>query len=96
MFVHLHCHSHYSFLRGVASPEEIIAAAVEQNMPAVALTDTNGMHAAVSFYQKAKGAKIKPIVGVVLDVSCFPELATRHSPLLSTKRKTRSPHRSYC
>ena len=68
MFVHLHCHSHYSFLRSVASPEEIIAAAVGQNMPAVALTDTNGLYAAVPFYQKALDAKIKPIVGVVLDV----------------------------
>ena len=38
-------------------------------MPAVALTDTNGMHAAVSFYQKAKDKKIKPIVGVTLDVA---------------------------
>jgi len=69
MFVHLHCHSHYSFLRGVASPDEIIAAAIEQNMPAVALTDMNGMHAAVSFYKKAKDKKIKPIVGVTLDVA---------------------------
>ena len=68
VFVHLHCHSHYSFLRGVASPEEIIAAAVEQKMPAVALTDTNGMYAAVPFYKKAQEADIKPIVGVVLDV----------------------------
>src|SRR5438132_6680460 len=54
VFVHLHCHSHYSFLRGVGSPEEIVAAAVEQKMPAVALTDTNGLYAAVSFYQAAK------------------------------------------
>src|SRR5215510_12608489 len=38
-------------------------------MPAVALTDTNGMHAAVSFYKKAKDAGIKPIVGVTLDVT---------------------------
>jgi DNA-directed DNA polymerase III PolC len=68
----LHCHSHYSFLRGVASPEEIIAAAVEQKMPAVALTDTNGLYTAVSFYQAAKKAGIKPIVGVVLDVECAP------------------------
>ncbi len=68
MFVHLHCHSHYSFLRGVNPPEEIIAAAVEQKMPAVALTDTNGMYAAVPFYKAAREAKIKPIVGVVLDV----------------------------
>ena len=67
MFIHLHCHSHYSFLRGVASPEEIIAAAVEQKMPAVALTDTNGMYAAVGFYQAARAAGVKPIVGVALD-----------------------------
>ena len=69
MFVHLHCHSHYSFLRGIASPDEIIAAAVEQKMPAVALTDTNGMYAAVPFYKKAQDAGIKPIVGVALDVA---------------------------
>jgi DNA-directed DNA polymerase III PolC len=68
VFVHLHCHSHYSFLRGVGSPEKIISAAVEQKMPAVALTDTNGLYAAVPFYQAAQAAGIKPIVGVVLDV----------------------------
>jgi DNA polymerase III subunit alpha len=68
MFVHLHCHSHYSFLRGVNPPDEIIAAAVEQKMPAVALTDSNGMYAAVPFCKAAKEAKIKPIVGVALDV----------------------------
>ncbi len=68
MFVHLHCHSHYSFLRGVNPPEEIITAAVEQKMPAVALTDTNGMYAAVSFYQAAHAAGVKPIVGVVLEI----------------------------
>jgi DNA-directed DNA polymerase III PolC len=55
-------------LRGVASPEEIIAAAVAQKMPAVALTDTNGLYAAVPFYKAAKDAGIKPIVGVTLDV----------------------------
>ena len=80
MFVHLHCHSHYSFLRGVASPEEIIAAAVEQNMPTVALTDTNGLYAAVSFYKAAKDKGIKPIVGVVLDVEFrVSSIETRHS-----------------
>src|SRR5260221_851367 len=66
MFVHLHCHSHYSFLRGVNPPEEIIAAAVAQKMTAVALTDTNGMYAAVLFYQAALAAGEKPIVGVPL------------------------------
>src|ERR1700757_1008920 len=68
MFVHLRCHSHYSFLRGVNPPEEIIAAAVEQKMPAVGLTDMNGMYAAVPFYQAARTAGVKPIVGVTLEV----------------------------
>src|SRR2546426_3530888 len=68
VFVHLHCHSHYSFLRGVASPEEIVAAAVEQKMPAVALTDTNGLYAAVQFYKAAQKAGEKAIVGVVVYV----------------------------
>src|SRR5437879_2945774 len=68
VFVHLHCHSHYSFLRGVVCPEEIIAAAVAQKMPAVALTDTNGLYAAVQFYKLAQEARIKPIFGVALDI----------------------------
>jgi DNA-directed DNA polymerase III PolC len=68
MFTHLHCHSHYSFLRAVPSPEEIVAAAKEHGMTAVALTDTNGLYAAVPFYQAAREAGVKPIVGVTLDV----------------------------
>src|SRR6267378_2924295 len=70
MFVHLDCHSHYSFLRAVPSPEEIIAAAAEASMLAVSLTDTNGMYAAIPFYQAALAKGIKPIVGVKLDVGC--------------------------
>jgi DNA polymerase III alpha subunit len=71
MFVHLRCHSHYSFLGGVNPPEEIVAAAMEQKMTAVALTDTNGMYATVPFYQAARAAGVKPIVGVTLEVE-FP------------------------
>src|SRR5258708_19945793 len=37
-------------------------------MPAVALTDTNGMYAAVPFYQAARAAGGKPIIGVTLEV----------------------------
>ncbi len=38
-------------------------------MPAVALTDTNGMYAAIPFYKEALARGIKPIVGVKLDVA---------------------------
>jgi DNA polymerase III subunit alpha len=86
MFAHLHCHSHYSFLRGVAPPEELIAAASAQKMPAVALTDTNGLYAAVPFYQAAKAAGIKPIVGVVLDV----EFRVSHFEARNSKNENRN------
>jgi DNA-directed DNA polymerase III PolC len=68
MFVHLHCHSHYSFLRAVPSPQELVAAAAEQKMPAVALTDTDGLYAAVPFYQAAKEVGVKPILGASLAI----------------------------
>lgn len=69
MFVHLECHSHYSFLRGVNSPKEIVAAAVAAGMPGVALTDTNGLYAAVEFYKAAQEAGIVPLIGVSLEVA---------------------------
>jgi DNA-directed DNA polymerase III PolC len=91
----LHCHSHYSFLRGVASPEEIVAAAVEQKMPAVALTDTNGLYAVVQFCKLARDAGIKAIVGVTLDVefriSNDPPATLKTSALRNSKNETRNP-----
>ncbi len=68
MFIHLHCHSHYSFLRAVPAPHELIAAASEQHMPAVALTDTGGLYAAVPFYQSAREAGVKPIIGATIEI----------------------------
>jgi len=63
-FVHLHCHSHYSLLDGLPKIDEMIAYAKEQNSPALALTDHGVMYGALEFYQKAKKAGIKPIVGI--------------------------------
>ncbi|MBI3787618.1 MAG: PHP domain-containing protein, partial [Ignavibacteriales bacterium] len=62
-FIHLHNHSHYSLLDGAATIEGIIHAAVENKMPAVALSDHGVMFGALEFYKKAKKAGIKPIVG---------------------------------
>jgi DNA polymerase-3 subunit alpha len=81
MFIHLHCHSHYSFLRAVPSPEELVTAAAEQKMPAVALTDTNGLYAAVPFYLAAREAGVKPIIGTALDIEWRDKSETRNTKL---------------
>ncbi|MGH2567851.1 MAG: DNA polymerase III subunit alpha, partial [Bacteroidota bacterium] len=62
-FVHLHNHSHYSLLDGASTIKDLIKSAVEQKMPAVALTDHGVMFGAIEFYKKAKKAGVKPILG---------------------------------
>jgi len=63
-FVHLHNHSHYSLLDGACRINDLVSAAVENKMPAVALTDHGVMFGVIEFYKKAQKAGIKPIIGV--------------------------------
>ena len=62
-FIHLHNHSHYSLLDGAATIEGLVQSAVENKMPAVALTDHGVMFGAIEFYKTAKKAGIKPVIG---------------------------------
>ncbi|MBU0497135.1 MAG: DNA polymerase III subunit alpha, partial [Candidatus Thermoplasmatota archaeon] len=63
-FVHLHTHSHYSLLDGVPKIPELVKAAKNMKMPALALTDHGNLYGAIEFYQEAKKIGIKPIIGV--------------------------------
>ncbi len=62
-FVHLHNHTHYSLLDGASRVDDLINAAKEFEMPAVAITDHGNMFGVIEFYQKALKRNIKPIIG---------------------------------
>jgi len=62
-FVHLHLHTEYSLLDGAIRIPELMKKAAEQGMPAVAMTDHGNMYGAIEFYQAAKKAGVKPIIG---------------------------------
>ena len=62
-FPHLHNHSDSSLLDGMCTVDGMIQWAVENNAPAIALTDHGNMHGAYDFYTAAKKAGIKPIIG---------------------------------
>ncbi|WKW11273.1 DNA polymerase III subunit alpha [Pseudogemmatithrix spongiicola] len=63
-FVHLHTHSEYSLLDGANRIDDLIARAQEFEQPALAITDHGNLHAAWEFQEKAKKAKLKPIIGM--------------------------------
>ncbi|MFC1968381.1 DNA polymerase III subunit alpha [Chloroflexota bacterium] len=67
-FIHLHVHSHYSFLDGASSPDKLLDKAVSLDMPALALTDHNRLTGAIKFYDKAKVLGIKPILGAEVEL----------------------------
>lgn len=68
-FIHLHVHSHYSLLDGLAKIDDLIKRALELEMDSLALTDHGNLYGAMEFYQKAKKAGIKPIIGAELYVA---------------------------
>ena len=64
-FVHLHVHSEYSLLDGYATLNGIVERAAELGMDSIAVTDHGVMYGAIDFYNAAKKANIKPIIGQI-------------------------------
>ncbi|MFO0773376.1 MAG: DNA polymerase III subunit alpha [Nitrospiraceae bacterium] len=65
-FAHLHTHSSWSPMEGVASLLALCAAARAQGGSFLALTDTNGLYAAVRFLETARQHGLRPILGAEL------------------------------
>ncbi len=68
-YVELHCHSAYSFLDGVAQPDQLVDRAVALGYQALALTDHDNLCAALPFAHAAKAAGLQPITGCELTVT---------------------------
>lgn len=68
-FTHLHVHSHYSLLDGLGKIDELVSRAVALGMDALALTDHGNLYGAIEFYQKARAAGLKPIIGSELYIA---------------------------
>ena len=62
-FVHLHTHSEYSLLDGANRIADLVARVGSLGMDSLAITDHGNLHAAYTFYETARGAGIRPILG---------------------------------
>lgn len=63
-YVHLHNHTHHSVLDGLTKIPALIDKVKDLGMEAVAITDHGTMSGVIEFYKAAKGAGIKPIIGM--------------------------------
>src|SRR6476646_3125926 len=67
-YIELHARSAFSFLRGAATPEELIAVCAELQMPAMALLDNDGAYGAARFHLAAQKVGVKAHIGAEVTV----------------------------
>jgi len=75
LFTHLHVHTEYSLLDGLSRLGPLIDRAKELGMDSLAVTDHGGMYGVIDFYNLAKAAGIKPIIGCEMYIA----KGSRHS-----------------
>ncbi|KRS12729.1 DNA polymerase III subunit alpha [Roseovarius atlanticus] len=80
-FIHLRVHTEYSLLEGAVRLKKLADLCTRHQMPAVAVTDTNNMFAALEFSVTAQGAGVQPIMGCQMDLEYMtPEPGKRPVP----------------
>ncbi|MDP9478002.1 MAG: DNA polymerase III subunit alpha, partial [Actinomycetota bacterium] len=68
----LHCHTHYSLLRGVGSPAQLVERAASLGYPMLALTDRDALYGAVRFRDACEKQGIRPLYGAELTLDTGP------------------------
>jgi error-prone DNA polymerase len=63
MYCELHCHTYYSLLDGASSPEALLDRAAALGMPALAITDHDGLYGVVPFWRAARARGVHPVIG---------------------------------
>jgi error-prone DNA polymerase len=67
-YVELHVSSAFSFLAGASQPEALIERAAKIGMPAIALSDLNGLYGAARFHTAAKRLQVNAHIGAEIVV----------------------------
>src|SRR3954447_8896449 len=73
-YVELQVTSHFSFLRGVSSAEDLFAAAAVLGIKALAVVDRNSLAGIVRAYEASRVTGVRLIVGCRLDLEDFPSV----------------------
>ncbi len=74
-FIHLRVHTEYSLLEGAVPVKKLPGLCRDMGMPAVAVTDTNNMFAALEFSVTAGEQGVQPILGCQVDLKVDGDVA---------------------
>ena len=86
-YAELHAHSHFSFLDGASSPEDMAAQAARLGLGAIALVDHDGLPGVVRAAKAAAEAGIATVFGAELTLGLEPGASTAGStPVVSAPR----------
>jgi len=67
-FAELHCHSHFSFLDGASSPEELVEQAARLGLAAIAVTDHDGLYGVVRLAEAGRARGVRTVYGAELSL----------------------------
>ena len=63
MFAHLRLHSEFSVVDSTCRIDEVVKAAADDGLPALAITDLSNLFGAVKFYKETRGKGVQPLIG---------------------------------
>src|SRR2546421_8140700 len=91
-YAELHCHTNFSFLDGASTVDDLVERAVELQMPALAVTDHDGLYGVVRFALAAEAAGIRPVLGIEIELldAAAPD---PHRVVVPARRPGRGPAR---
>ncbi|MFZ2994638.1 PHP domain-containing protein [Sphingobium sp.] len=69
-YVELQATTHFSFLRGASSPEELSSAAAVLGLPALGVVDQNSFGSSVRAWDAQKVTGVRAVIGCRLDLVC--------------------------
>ena len=76
-FIHLRVHSAYSLSEGALKTKDIISLCKQNQMPALAVTDTNNMFGALEHSVSLASEGIQPIIGCILNLEIADDVARK-------------------
>ncbi|MGA2372722.1 MAG: DNA polymerase III subunit alpha [Candidatus Korobacteraceae bacterium] len=97
MYIELHARSAFSFLEGASVPEELAEVCAQQQMPAMALLDRDGVYGAPRFYLAAKKLKVQAHIGAeIISLLACPQPGNLIIPRLPLLCASREGYQNLC